>query len=283
MTDTTLHYFNGKFVEKHEIQFSIDDVGVLRGYSVFDFFKVKGEVPIFIDDHLARLTNSAKELNLKLPIDERQIRAVITELLNRNNLDYSSIKIIVTGGESADGFSPGKSQIVILNMPFADQPESIYLSGASLMLHEYARDLPEVKSTHYAQALSLQAAWLKGGHIDVLYHDGNLISEVSRSNVFFFEGNKLRTNHAGVLQGVTRKNVLKCAEDLFEIEIGPVSVKDVLAADEVFITSSSKRVMPIVKLGDQEIGGGQVGGNTQKLMLAFDQYIDKYVAENTGA
>lgn len=280
MTDTTLHYFNGKFVQKREIQFSIDDVGLLRGYAVFDFFKVKGMVPIFLDDHLARLVNSAEKLNLRLPINEAEIRRVIAELLNRNGFAYSSIKIIVTGGESPDGFSPGVSQIVMLNMPFSDLPETVYKSGASLMLHEYARDSPEVKSTHYAQALSLQTEWIKAGHIDVLYHEAGFISEVSRSNVFFFEGNKLRTNRTGVLQGVTRKKTLKCAEDLFDIEIGPISVKEILMAKEIFITSSSKRVLPIVKLGDQKVGNGLVGANTKKLMASFDQYIGTYVAEN---
>ncbi|WP_281955039.1 aminotransferase class IV [Pseudophaeobacter arcticus] len=281
MTDTTLHYFNGKFVQKHEIQFSIDDVGLLRGYSVFDFFKAKGEVPIFIDDHLARLNNSAEKLNLKLPISEAQIRAEIAELLRINRLDYSSLKIIITGGESSNGFSPGESKIVILNMPFLDLPDAVYQSGASLMLNEYTRDFPEVKSTHYARALSLQAEWINGGHIDVLYHEGDFISEVSRSNVFYFEGNKLRTNQVGVLHGVTRKNVLKCAEGLYDIKIGPISLKDLLNADEVFITSSTKKVMPIVKVGDQEIGTGLVGEKTKHLMIAFDQYIDRYVAENS--
>lgn len=280
MQDTTLHYFNGNFVQKHGIQFSIDDVGLLRGYAVFDFFKAKGKVPIFIDDHLTRLMNSAEKMNIKLPHNKTELRSKISELLDRNGLAYSSIKIIVTGGESLDGFSPGKPQIVILNLPFSDPPRAIYQSGASLMLHEYTRDFPEVKSTHYAQALSLQAAWIETGHIDVLYHKDGLVSEVSRSNIFFFEGNTLRTNHQGVLQGVTRKNVLKCAESLFDIEVGPISLEALLMAKEVFITSSTKKVMPIVKIGDQQIADGSVGENTQELMTSFDLYIDNYVSEN---
>jgi branched-subunit amino acid aminotransferase/4-amino-4-deoxychorismate lyase len=231
-----------------------------------------------MEDHLARLTGSARQMNLRLPLSLGEIEDVIHVLLSKNALAYSSIKVIVTGGESADGFSPGKPQIIILNNPFSDPPEAIYKSGVSLMLHEYLRDLPQVKSTAYARALSLQAEWNDAGHIDVLYHQNGLVSEVSRSNVYYFEGDTLRTNVADVLQGVTRKNVLKCAEELFNIQIAPIELSSLLAAEEVFITSSTKKVLPIVRIGEQPIGDGQVGGRTKKLMMAFESYIDKYVA-----
>ena len=112
-----------------------------------------------------------------------------------------------------------------------------------------------------------------------LYHNGTYISEVSRSNVFFFDGDKLRTNQEGVLSGVTRKNVLKCAEGLFDVEIGPIRLDELLKAEEAFMTSTSKRIMPVVKLGNQLIGKGQVGKKTKKLMQAFDLYIEDYVSE----
>lgn len=279
MATETVHYFNGRFVHKHQIQFSIDDVSILRGYSVFDFFKAKGATAIFLEDHLDRLEHSAAKLNLDLPISREEIKSIISELIVKNQFDYSSFKIIVTGGESPDGFSPGKPQIVILNNKFQDQSTDLYENGVSLMLHQYHRDLPEVKSTYYSQALSLQKSWMNDGHIDVLYHDGTYISEVSRSNVFYFDGDILRTNEEGVLSGVTRKNVLKSAANFFEIVIGPISLDELFKAEEVFMTSSSKRVMPIVKLGDQLIGEGKVGEKTKKMMQVFDQYIEQYVSE----
>lgn len=274
-----VHYFNGKYVLKRQIQFSIDDVGILRGYAVFDFFKAVGNVPIFLSDHLDRLENSAAKLNLDIPHTRKEIEEVIESLLGKNQFTYSSCKIIVTGGASSDGFSPGASQIVVLNNEFSDPDPILYEKGISLMLHKYHRDFPEVKSTYYAQALSLQKEWLANGHTDVLYHDGRHISEVSRSNVFYFHGDTLRTNQLGVLSGVTRKNVLKCAESHFKIELGPIGLDELLEAEEVFITSSAKKVMPVVKLDDRQIGNGAVGKNTKVLMTAFDLYIDQYVSE----
>ncbi len=265
----TVHYFNGNFVPKRLINLSIDDVGILRGYAVFDFFKAIGNVPLFLEDHLDRLENSANKINLALPISRDEIRKVIEKLIAKNQFSASNFKIIVTGGESEDGFSPGQSQIIILNNPHKDPDTQLFEKGISLMLHQYHRDFPEVKSTYYAPALSLQKGWLAKGHTDVLYHDGTFVSEVSRSNIYFFEGETLRTNKEGVLGGVTRKNVLKCAESLFNIEIGPIRLEELLNAEEVFITSTNKKVMPVVKLDDQLIGNGKVGDRTKKLMKAF--------------
>ncbi len=275
----TVHYFNGNFVPKHQIQFSIDDVGISRGYAVFDFFKCVGNVPLFLADHLDRLEHSAAELNLELPISRKEIESVIQQLIAKNQLVYSGFKILVTGGESPDGFSPGKPQIAILNLAFSDPSPVLYKAGISLMMHAYHRDLPYVKSTYYAQALSLQKEWLAGGHIDVLYHDGTLISEVSRSNVFFFDGDVLRTNETGVLSGVTCKNVLKCAEGYFQVEVGSILLEELLNAEEVFITSTSKKVMPVVKLGDRLVGSGTVGEKTKTMMKAFDQHIQNYLSQ----
>lgn len=279
MAKETVHYFNGKFVSKRQIQFSVDDVGVLRAYAVFDFFKAKGAIPIFLEDHLDRLERSAAKINLEIPVSREEIKSVIAQLIAKNQFAYSSFKIIVTGGDSPDGFSPGKSQIVILNNEFQDLDAELYEKGVSLMLHEYQRDFPEVKSTYYAQALSLQKHWMADGHTDVLYHDGNYVSEVSRSNVFFFRGDILVTNQEGVLSGVTRKNVLKSAAGLFDISICPISLNELLKAEEVFMTSTTKRIVPVVKLGDQLIGNGKVGEKTKKLMKSFDDFIAKYVSE----
>lgn len=275
----TVHYFNGNFVPKRLINLSIDDVGILRGYAVFDFFKAIGNVPLFLEDHLDRLENSAGKMNLILPISRDQIKEVIGKLIMENEFSASNFKIIVTGGVSDDGFSPGESQVVILHNRHKDPNTELFDKGISLMLFEYQRDFPEVKSTYYAQALSLQKGWLAKGHTDVLYHDGTFVSEVSRSNIYFFVGDVLRTNEEGVLGGVTRKNVLKCAEPLFDVKIGPVRLEELLNAEEVFITSTNKKVMPVVRLDDQIIGDGQVGNKTKRLMRAFDDYINQYVAD----
>lgn len=270
-----IHYFNGQFVEKDQIHISVDNVGFLRGYGVFEFFKVHGNKPLFMDDHLERLFRSAGGINLEVPLSREEIKEVVTQLIGKNQMPYSSIKIIVSGGNSSDGFTPGKPEMIVLNAPFTDQPASVYEQGASLMMYQYHRDFPHIKSLYYVTTVALQAEWKGKGHVDVLYHDGQQISEVSRSNVFLFKDGKLKTNEAGVLAGITRMHVLKAAESHFHISIGPITLEEIFSADEVFITSTSKKVMPIVKLDERQIGDGKPGMYTHQMIEIFDRYIEE--------
>lgn len=273
-----IHYFNGEYLKKSEISISPNDVGFLRGYGVFEFFKVKNGTPIFWEDHLDRLEKSAEAIGLSLPIERDALKAVILKLIEENGFDYSSIKIILTGGESSDGFSAGKPTLLIQNNPFEDFGDSLYQEGASLMLHEYQRDFPQVKSTYYVQAVGLQKQWQQAGHLDVLYHKDGMVSEVSRSSVFIIINGQLVTNKANVLRGVTQKNLIKAVEKEYDVVVREFSLVELLNADEVFITSTSKKVVPIVKVGDAVIGNGKPGTETQKIMEVFDAYIASVVA-----
>ncbi|WPZ12141.1 aminotransferase class IV [Roseivirga spongicola] len=272
-----VHYFKGEFVKEERIHISVDNVGFLRGYGVFEFFKAHAEQPLFMEDHLDRLFRSAKGMNMAVPLSKQEIAGLVNELLRRNGFAYSSVKILLTGGDSVDGFTPGEPEIIILNNTFADASDKLYQDGASLMLYKYQRDFPAIKSLYYATTVALQSEWQSKGHIDVLYHNGEEISEVSRSNVFVFKNGVLKTNEAGVLGGITRMHVLKAASNNFEVQIGAISLSELLEADEVFITSTTKKVLPIVKLDEQLIGGGKPGVQTKKMIKIFDQYIEDYL------
>ncbi len=277
MAQELLHYFNGNYVPKDQIKLSIDDVGILRGYGVFEFMQAQGTVPVFVEDHLGRLKNSAAAMNMPLPLNDQGFIGVIGELLSLNKLAQSSIKIIVTGGNTSDGFTPGEPTVIVMNSPLSLPPESHYTEGISLLTHNYTRDYPSVKSTYYAKALALQKIWQRDNHNDVLYHDGEYISEVSRSNVFFFKSGKLITNEEGVLNGVTRRNVIRCAQEFLEVELRPIKLQELIEADEVFMTSSTKKVMPVVKLDDHLIADGRVGEQTRKMINAFEEFRQAYI------
>ncbi len=273
-----MHYFNGEYVQKDQIKLSVDNVGFLRGYGVFEFFKVKEQSPIFMEDHLDRLMNSAKGLRLEVPLTKDKLKEVVRNLLQKNQMEYSSIKVILSGGDSEDGYTPGPTQVIILNNPFSDLSNEIYQKGASLMFYEYERDFPKVKSTYYATSVALQAEYKSKGHIDVLYHKKGMLSEASRSNLFLIKEGKIYTNKSNVLDGVTRMHVIKSIGNSFELIVSPMSVNLLQESDEAFITSTSKRVLPIVQYDDQKIGGGSVGSVTQQVMKGFDEYLKNYIA-----
>tara|TARA_R110001592_G_scaffold16998_4_gene72104 strand:- start:93 stop:944 length:852 start_codon:yes stop_codon:yes gene_type:complete len=273
-----IQFFNGNFVPKESITFSIDDVGVLRGFGIFDYFKVYNGAPAFMEAHLNRFENSARLLGMKIPFSRKEIESSIRKLIEHNGFPLSGVKVLMTGGASSDGFSAGTPNLIITNTAVSETNPSFYTEGVSVMTHQFSREMPEVKSTNYATAVRLEPIWKQKGHIDALYHDGEYISEVSRSNVFLLEGNKLITNEEGVLPGITRMNVVNMAPHLgFEVEVRPIALAEVLAAEELFMTSTNKRVMPVVKIDDQEIASGIVGAKTKILMEGYA----KLMAEET--
>lgn len=273
-----IQFFNGKFVPKESITFSIDDVGVLRGFGIFDYFKVYNGAPAFMEAHLNRFESSARLLGMEIPFSRNEIETAIFKIIQHNEFPLSGVKVLMTGGASPDGFSAGKPNLVITNTAVSETNPSFYTEGVSLMTHQFTREIPQVKTTNYATAVRLEPIWKQKGHIDVLYHDGHYISEVSRSNVFLVEENKLITNEEGVLPGITRMNVVNLAPQLgFKVEVRPIALSEILAAQEVFITSTNKKVMPVVKIDDQEIADGKVGAKTKLLMEGYA----KLLAEET--
>ncbi|WP_305981641.1 aminotransferase class IV [Roseivirga thermotolerans] len=278
-----IHYFNGEFLHKEDIHISVDNVGFLRGFGVFEFFKAKGSSPIFIEDHLERLYRSAAGLGLEVPLSKEQFHETVKQLLVKNGMAYSSVKIVLSGGPSTDGFTPGPTEVLILNMPFADLDASVYAQGVSLMLCQYERDFPHIKSLYYANAVALQPEWKKQGHIDVLYYKGEYVSEVSRCNVFMVKDGVIKTNQEGVLSGITRMHAIEALKNRWPVEIAPLKLKELLSADEVFITSTTKKILPVVKLGDYQIGTGSPGLVSKAALEAFNAYIEDHLAGNQAA
>ena len=268
-----LHYYNEKYLKKNEISISPDDVGFTRAHAVFEYFRVENAQPIFMQDHLDRLWRSASGLNINIPKSREELIEIINELVASNGLESSAIKIMVTGGVSTNGFSPGEPTLLVMNLPFQSIDQKLYENGASVMVYEYQRDLPSLKSVEYAQALALEAQWKSEGHIDVLYHQGGIVSEVSRSSVFIVKDGAIKTNKVGVLAGVTQKNVIRAIGHQFPVEIGEITLNELIGADEFFITSTSKRVLPIVKVENELIGDGKPGKVSRKIKIQFEDYI----------
>ncbi len=272
-----IQFYNGEFLPKEAIKFSINDVGILRGYGIFDFMRVIEGVPVFLEDHLDRFENSAAVVGLELPYSRDQIRSVIYELAKVNGFALGYIKLVMTGGETPDGFAPGKPNLAILNDALENNAQKHFDEGTSLMTYDYTRDFPTSKTTGYVMALKLLPEWKKDGHFDLLYHTAGKVTELSRSNIFFFKGDKLITNDSAILKGISRMKVLKVAAEMFETEVRDFSLEELRAADEVFMTSTNRRVMPVVKLDDQLIADGKVGKNCKRLLKAYDEFVVSYV------
>ncbi len=272
------YFLNGEIVKSEEAMLHVSDLSILRGYGIFDFFRTSAGKPLFMQDHLKRFKKSAISFQLDLDYDEKFLEKTIITLIGMNAFDESGIKLILTGGYSENGFNPGKPNLAILVDRLQLPSKSHYQEGVKLIAHMHVREFPSVKSTNYLTALILAKKCKAEGALDVLYHNGKYISELTRSNVFLVKNNRLITPVSGILEGITRSKILQIARKEMEVEERNVELSEVFEADELFITSSMKKVMPVVNVDGQSIGIGKPGNATKNLLQAFLEFEKAAVA-----
>jgi len=272
------HNINGQIVPAEEASIFVSDVGLLRGYGIFDFFPIREGQPLFARDYFDRFYRSAALMLLKVPIDRKQLYNRIVELCEANGLKRAHIKLVLTGGYSKDGYTPGDNNLLILQHPDFELIQDHYEFGITLVLQKYLKDEPEIKTLHYANAIKQRETLSKFGAMDVLYHDGRHIRETSRANFFIIDkSGTLYTSASDVLSGITRKHVLKVASAQgLTIEEGPLPLHMIPDASECFITSTTKGVLPVTKIGDYDVGDGQVGPVCRNLQLHYLAYCEQY-------
>lgn len=267
-----LCYINNRFLPYADAKLHISDLGLQRGYSIFDYFiEMEGRIP-FLEDYLDRFYRSAEMLNLEIPLDRELMKEKIGYLLQQNKFGTSGFKLLLTGGYSEDLYSPSTPNFMILNLPVFHQPGD-FGDGLKLILLDYRRHIPEVKTTFYLPSIALFPKLKETGSVEVLYHHNGLISETTRANVFLVKNNKLITPSDGVLRGITRKYVLQVSMELMEVEEREVKLEELWESDEVFITGTSKHVAPVVEIEGRKIGSGKPGGMTKLILEAYEKFF----------
>ncbi len=265
-------YINGRTQPVDEIGVGVTDLGLLRGYGLFDYFLTYDGQPFRWDLYWARFSASAARMHLPLPLSQAEMHAVLLDLLARSGQPDVAFRLILTGGYAPDSITIGTPNLLILTEPIHPVPDWHYEEGIRLILHEYVREMAEVKSTDYKRIMLLAGELKAANAQDALYVKDGEISELSRSNVFLVVGNRLITPNRHILYGITRRTILDLAAPDFEVEERPVMLTELAQASELFTTSSNKKVLPIVAVGGQPIGNGRVGPVARLLKDRFVAY-----------
>ncbi len=276
------YYVNGAFVDADEAGVSFHDLGFVRGYGVFDFLRTYGRAPFRLVPHLERLQRSAAAIDLPCPWTVEELERICLETLARSpGVDNVSIRPVLTGGYSGGFLMPGDEPgLYVLIAPLPVRDPRPFAEGASLITVDYERFLPSVKSLNYITAIRALKKARAAGAAEALYltKDGH-ITECTTSNFFIFRDGRLITSDIDVLDGITRRAALDAAEDMYDIDYRLISLDELNSADEAFITSTTKEILPIVRVDDVVIGNGQVGPHTQRLMAALSALVRQETAE----
>ena len=264
-------YLNGSWIPLSEASVPVSDLGLQRGYGLFDFLRVTENVPLYLEDHIDRFFHSADIMRLLIRNTKEEMIILIKELVQKNNLPVSGIKILLTGGNSSDGYSIAEPNFILIQKPITPTPSTIYLPGFKLVTYSFQRQMPDVKTTDYLMALQLQP-WLKEKKgDDLLYHQQGIVSECPRSNFFMVtRDNRLITPGKNILKGITRKHVLAIASEKgIVVEEREVTMEDIKMAEEAFISSSTKRIIPVTQIDDITLSPFSENSITAKLYAAF--------------
>jgi D-alanine transaminase/branched-chain amino acid aminotransferase len=264
---------NGNFVAADEARITISDLSIQRGYGIFDFFKVLNGRPIFLDDHLERFYRSASLLRLPVQQTREELKALLRELLRRNNQPNCGVRITLTGGHSDDGYSIGQPNLLVTQRPLPNN-KALSERGIRLMTHEHQRQIPEAKSIDYLMPIWLQPILREKNADDVLYHRGRLLSECPRSNIFVVTPkDEVLTPARNVLKGVIREKILQLAQSNIRASERDVTLDDLRAAKEVFMTSTTKNILPVVSIDGAPVGSGKPGSVGSQLSELLSKRI----------
>jgi len=276
-----IFYCDGRFLPADKAVIPATDLSVLRGFGVFDFLRTYGGRPFHLADHIKRLERSAYLLGIPLPMSCEAIENLVLETLKRNDHDKSNIRIILTGGLSADGFNPdGKPRLLIMVTPLAVLPEEWNKEGVKIVTIPFSRYMPGAKSISYVHAIGALQKARKVGAIEALYVTSEgYATECTTSNLFACIEGKLVTSSSTILPGITRQVILAMPELAGSTDIRDITLVELLKADEVFLTASNKEVTPVVTIDDTTIGKGTPGEMTRRVMKLFAEYTGQYSRE----
>lgn len=263
---------NGEIMQANSLCISASDLAIQRGYGIFDFLVTVNSKPIFLEDHIRRFYSSALSMHLPVLLNQSALIDAIDQLMQKNNLPNSGIRITLTGGDSPDGYSIGNPNLIISQSPFNYQNQ-VFEKGLKLISYEHQRQLPFIKTIDYLKAIYLQPTIKSAGADDVLYFFNGLVTECPRANFFMVTVNgEVLTPKDNILHGVTRKHVLNLKG--YTIKEANITLEMLASAKEAFISSSTKNILPVTAINGNTISDGMPGPITRNLYQQLIQLKD---------
>ena len=277
-------WIDGEIVEGNEAKISVLDHGLLYGDGVFEGMRVLNRKVFRLDDHLRRLSTSAKAIGLTLPVSDEEISDIVLKTARAFDQDEAYIRLVITRGEGPLGVDPlpcHEPRLICIVDELTMFPTEKMERGIDMITSSLRRpptDIldPHVKSLNYLNnVLAKQEARLRGADDALLLNQTGMVSEASGANIFTVLHGTLTTppSNDGALEGVTRDSVLQCATELgIPCREATLSRYDLFKADEVFLTGTGARMVPVASLDGQPIGEQKRGPLTTQLGTALSSF-----------
>lgn len=271
---------NGRVVPAAEAAVSVLDLGFLRGIGAFETFRTYGGHPHALGEHLRRIWQAAAAFGQEPFFDEAALRRVVGEILARSGHAELRVNLVVTPGSHGDGVfgTVGAPTWVAIARDVHAPPASAYADGVAAITFPATRYLPTLKTTSYLSGRrGLELAAAAGAH-EALYVDpAGYVTEGVTSNILLRRGRLVMTPSADCLPGITKAGLRPLAE---AAGLGwhecRLTRDDLYTADEVWISSAVRELLPVVRIDGHAIGDGRPGSWAGRLRAA---YRERCIAE----
>jgi branched-chain amino acid aminotransferase len=278
---------NGRVAPECEAVISVFDHGFLYGEGIYETMRTYHGRPFLFDRHMRRLRRSARMIDLPLPFSDEELAAQIRTTQDAAKLDGEAyIRVLVTRGVGEltyDLKATPHPSIVIIVKPQIDPPADAYEKGVRVVIVDIVRNHPAtvnpmIKSNNLMNsALAMQQALRSNAFEGVMRNYKGELTECTTSNLFIVNNNVALTPplEAGLLPGITREFLFDVGKDVgVEVAETVLGDEDLFRADEAFLTSTTRELVPIVTVNDRMIGNGRPGPVTWKLLNAFRRAAD---------
>jgi branched-chain amino acid aminotransferase len=278
---SVLASINGRVFPGHEAHVSVLDNGFMFGDGVYETLRTYDGRPFHLDRHLGRLRASAERIGIAIPLDDTALATRLGAVLAHADHGESYIRFVVTRGVGDVSYRFERVSgptIVILIKPLERPPDACYTEGLAVAIvsvrrnHPLALD-PAIKSINLLNnILAVREAQARGCAEGLLVNERGELAEGASSNVFVVRSGELLTPplSAGILAGITRAVVLELAAELHvPAREQPLQTRDLIEADEAFISSSLRELAPIAAVDGRPVGGGGPGPITRRLLAAY--------------
>lgn len=276
---------NGHFTTPEQANVSVYDRGFLYGDSVFETLRTYDGKPFAMAEHLARLARSAERVFITLPVPLETIAKEVEQGIAQADNPESFARIMVTRGTGPLGLDPTQAHDpsrIILIEPYVPPSPEAYAQGIEAIVFRTTRTTDATPAAgakvanYLTSVLAIREAQSRGA-IEAFIVDGRgCVLEGTTSNVFVVKTGRLITapEGSGILPGITRAYLLRAAERLgVAIDIRDIREAEVFDADELFISSTLKEIMPVVRLDGRPVATGRPGPVTSRIYEEFRKGI----------
>jgi branched-chain amino acid aminotransferase len=290
---------NGRVFDQEHAVISVFDHGFLYGEGVYETWRTYNGQPFLFDRHMRRLRNSAGMIELAVPVTDGEMDERCRETMNAAHLGAGAeseayVRVLLTRGIGELSYDPAgcpAPSIVIIVKPHVAPPRNVYDRGVMVALVPIIRNHPGtvnplIKSNNLLNnALAMQQAFRRGAYEGVMRNYRGELAECTQSNLFVVKGGAALTPplDAGLLPGITREFVFEIgAAAGIPVREAVLRDEDLLGADEAFLTSSTRELVPIVQVDDRKVGGGAPGAVTRALLDRFRVRAEELTRATAG-